>query len=150
MKFTVLKVGKKIADQPPAREGLPPNAERIEWDPGCPGLGLRLRGASTNGTWVYVRKVDGVKVKRTLGRADAIDCETARAMAARIEAERQPSPPWLTAAHEKGPAPTVEDFGEVCPSMPPEHGRRRRCHVAATGQQPQGGCAPPPSLHRPP
>lgn len=113
MKFTVLKVGKRIADQPPAREGLPPNAERIEWDPDCPGLGLRLRGAGAKGTWVYVRKVDGVKVKRTLGRADAIDRETARAMAARIEAERQPSPPWLRAAQEKRAAPTVEEFGEV-------------------------------------
>ena len=113
MKFTVLTVGKRIADQTPAREGLPPNAERIEWDPDCPGLGLRLRGASTTGTWVYVRRVDGVKVKRTLGRADAIDRETARAMAARIEAERQPSPPWLRAAQEKQAAPSVEDFGEV-------------------------------------
>lgn len=60
-----------------------PSGERFEWDSEVVGLGRRLR-ANGSDTWVVQWRVDGRTVRRTLGRADRLTCDTARRAAQRI------------------------------------------------------------------
>lgn len=51
-------------------------AETVAWDGVVKGLGLRTRGQ--RGTWIIQTRIDGRRVKRTLGDHDALSRPQAR------------------------------------------------------------------------
>ena len=56
---------------------LAESIERVIWDKGVPGLGLRCR-RGWQPRWIVQRRLDGRTVKRTLGDLDRMDLSEAR------------------------------------------------------------------------
>ena len=56
---------------------LAESIERVIWDKGVPGLGLRCR-RGWQPRWIVQRRLDGRTVKRTLGDLDGMDLSEAR------------------------------------------------------------------------
>lgn len=68
-----------------SRSDLRP-ADRIDWDPDLPGLGLRIQKGRES--WVVQRRKDGKTIRRTLGSPPGMDREAARVAAREHHAVR--------------------------------------------------------------
>lgn len=74
-----------------------PSQELFEWDDQVNGLARRVR-PSGRATWVVQWRLDGRTLRRTLGGADQLTREAARAAARRLKGINTPSPAMPTVA----------------------------------------------------
>lgn len=78
-----------------------PSRESFEWDDQVNGLARRVRASGT-ATWVVQWRMDGRTLRRTLGGADQLTREAARAAALQLKGIDTPTPAM----------PTVADFAQ--------------------------------------
>ena len=76
--------------------------DHIDWDPDCPGLGIRLRGSTGDGTWVVQWRERGLTRRRSLGAVHQLSRNDARALALELMGHAVPT--------GSAPPPLLEDF----------------------------------------
>lgn len=76
--------------------------DHIDWDAECPGLGIRLRGSTGDGTWVVQWRDRGQSHRRSLGTVHQLSRHDARALALELMGHKVPS--------GSPQAPLIEEF----------------------------------------
>lgn len=76
--------------------------DHIDWDPECPGLGIRLRGSTGEGTWVVQWRERTLTRRRSLGAVHQLSREDARILAQELMGHRAPP--------SSPKAPLIEEF----------------------------------------
>lgn len=73
--------------------------DHIDWDPDCPGLGIRLRGSTGDGTWVVQWREGRRSRRRSLGAVHQLSRDDARTLALELMGHTAPAgaprPPLL-------------------------------------------------------
>lgn len=64
--------------------------DHIDWDADCPGLGIRLRGSTGDGTWVVQWRERGLTRRRSLGAVHQLSRDDARALALELMGHAAP------------------------------------------------------------
>lgn len=86
--------------RPNLKTNRPP--DQIDWDADCPGLGIRIRGSTGDGTWVVQWRERGLTRRRSLGAVHELIRDDARALALEMMGHIAPSEAPLP--------PLLEDF----------------------------------------
>ena len=101
---------KRITDAVATKLPAPPTGYAIHWCPNTPGLGVRVTSAGAR-AWIAERRVDGVTVRRTLGKAAgpaAISAEAARRLQLDVSSELQQGKDRLNIKRARDAAKKVE------------------------------------------
>ena len=101
---------KRITDTVAKAISAPAQSYAIHWCPDTPGFGLRVTSAGAR-AWIAERRVDGVSVRRTLGKAAgsaAISSKAARELQTDVSSALQQGRDPLKAKREKRKAEKVQ------------------------------------------
>lgn len=116
---------------------VPERGNRIYYDPGMRGLGVRVTSAGAR-SWVLNYRAGGIERRLTIGDASAWTVRAARARAAELRREIDAGADPMAERHKARLAPTVNDLAdrfaaEYLPkkreSTQDEYGRLLRVHV---------------------
>ena len=116
---------------------VPERGNRIYYDPGMRGLGVRVTSAGAR-SWVLNYRAGGIERRLTIGDASAWTVRAARARAAELRREIDAGADPMAERHKARLAPTVNDLAdrfaaEYLPkkreSTQDEYGRLLRVHI---------------------